>query len=168
MRKVVLASLPVLAIGACAREAAPPRHVASLTPAAPASSSPAAGAPAPVARPIAVLVELESKDASPAPLAQEWAKELQAALAADPGRFQLVKSPEQADLTVRIERVATPPDRPGHQVMTLWLSLRQEGKRLTLDYTGGPTAMAGRLASFLVAHVEKARTGASPAPPSRP
>jgi hypothetical protein len=168
MRRVVLAFMPLLAIGACAREAAPPPPAASPGPVAPAPSSPAAAAPAPVASPIAVLIELESNDASPAPLAQEWAKALQAVLAADPGRFLLVKSPKQADLKVRIERVVTPPDRPGHQVMTLWLSLGQEPKRLTLDYTGGPTAMAGRLASFLVAHVEKARTAASPAPPPRP
>jgi hypothetical protein len=158
----------LLALGACAREAAPPPSAASPAPATPAPSSAASAAPAPVASQIAVLIELESKDASPAPLAQEWAKELQAVLAADPGRFLLVKSPKQAELTVRIERVVTPPDRPGHNVMTLWLSLGQEPKRLTLDYTGGPTAMAGRLASFLVAQVEKARSAASPTPPPKP
>jgi hypothetical protein len=168
MRRIVLVLMSSLATLACAPDAAPPRPAASAAPAAPASASPAAAAPAPAARPLAVLVELESRDASPAPLAREWAKELEAALAADPARFLLVKSPKEAELTVRIERVVTPPDRPGHQVMTLWLSLGQEPKRLTLDYTGGPTTMAGRLASFLVTHVEKARAGAAPSPPPRP
>lgn len=89
-------------------------------------------------------------------------------LAANPGQFRLVKRSKEADLTVRIERVVEPPASPGHQVMTLWLSVGKESTRFTLDYTGGPAAMAGRLARFLVGHVEKARAGATPKPPLQP
>ena len=164
MPKVPLAIGLALACVACAREAPPARSAAAPVSAAPAASATPAP-PSHVASPIAVLIAVEAKEAaSPSPLAQEWAKELQAVLAANPGQFRLVKRSKEADLTVRIERVVEPPDSPGHQVMTLSLSVGKESTRFTLDYTGGPAAMAGRLARFLVGHVEKARAALAPSP----
>jgi hypothetical protein len=167
MPKVLLAIVLGVVSVACAREA-PPARPAAATVAAPQGAPATPAPPSPVGSPIAVLIAVETKEGSPSPLAQEWAKELQAVLAANPVQFRLVKTSTEADLTVRIERVVAPPDSPGHQLMTLWLAVGKESTRFTLDYTGGPAAMAGRLARFLVGHVEKARAAASPKPPSQP
>jgi hypothetical protein len=142
---------------ACAREAPPARPAASAVPAAPATP----GAPAAATSPIAVWLDLEATDAKTVPLAREWARELETVLAAEPGRFRLVKSEKEADLSVRIERIATPPDAPGHQVMTLQLAVDGKPAQFTFDSTGGPGAMAGKLARFLAGHVERARSGAA-------
>lgn len=157
MCRVLLAIALGLAIGGCARESAPARREVAAASAAPAAAPAPPAAASPVVSPIAVRIALEAKAASPSPLAQEWLRELQAVMAANPGQFRIVQTAEEADLSVRIERVVAPPDSPGHEVMTLWLSVGKEPKRFTLDYTGGPSAMAGRLARFLAAHVEKTR-----------
>lgn len=168
MPKVLLAIVLGLASGGCARETPSARPTDAPVSAPPAAASATPAPASPVASPIAVLIAVEAKEASPSLLAQEWAKELQAVLAANSGQFRLVKTSKEADLMVRIERVVAPPDSPGHQVMTLWLSVGKESTRFTLDYTGGPAAMAGRLARFLVSHVEKARAAAIPKAPVQP
>ena len=138
---------------ACAGEAPQARP-------APATPSPAA-VPAQTAPAGPVAVKVEVGDASTVPLAREWARELETVLTANPAQFRLVTSDEEADLKVRIERVVTPKDLPGHQVMTLLLAVDDKPARFTLDYTGGPVAMAGKLARFLAGHVEKVRSGAA-------
>jgi hypothetical protein len=151
MLKPLLAVLLGLAWAACGREPAPARPAA-----APASTP--AQAPSPAPSPIGVVIELDAKGGSP--LAREWMKELQAVLLANPERFRVAQTASDADLKVRIERVEEPKDSPGHQLMTLWLSVGQgEAKRFTLDYTGGPAAMAGRLARFLHTHAQQESAG---------
>jgi hypothetical protein len=153
MLKPLLAILLGLASAACGREPAPARPAA-----APASAP--AQAPSPAPSPIGVVIELDAQGASPSPRAREWGEELQAVLLANPERFRVAQTASDADLKVRIERVEEPKDAPGHQLMTLWLSVGQgEAKRFTLDYTGGPAAMAGRLARFLHTHAQQASAG---------
>jgi hypothetical protein len=164
MTRTLLAAALGIGVCACAREAPPARPAAG-----PATAGPAAtpGPAAPAASPIAVRIEFGVGDASAVPLAREWARELEAVLADDPGQFRLVQSEKEADLTVRIERVVTPSEAPGHHVMTLWLAVRDKPPgRFTLDYTSGPALMAGKLARFLAGHFEKVRTGAASGPAS--
>jgi len=155
MVRRILAVAVGIGAAACAGEAPQARP-------APATPSPAAvPAQTEPAGPVAVKVDVEVGDATTEPLAREWARELEAVLTANPAQFRLVTSDEEADLKVRIERVVTPKDLPGHQVMTLLLAVDDKPARFTLDYTGGPVAMAGKLARFLAGHVEKVRSGAA-------
>src|SRR5262245_20757453 len=159
MPKTLIAILVAVACVACGSEPA-------ARPAAPPSPTPAGAPGSPGAKPIAVSLELEAKGGSPSPLAREWMKELNAVLVANPQHFVVANDAKDAELKVRIERVDIPKDPPGHQVMTLWLTAGSgEPKRYTLDYTGRPSAMAGRLARFLGSFVEQSRAGAAKASP---
>lgn len=122
--------------------------------------SAAAGAQAP-ARLIKVFVFVEAKEASPTSLAQDWLKELKAAFAGRPAQFTWVETREEAEATLRIDSAIPTPGSPDHAVLAGAVLIGKTASPFRLDYTGGPTVMAGRFANYLATQVEGARAAAA-------
>jgi len=109
-------------------------------------------------------VFIEAKEGTPTPLAQDWLKELKAAFAGRPGQFKWVETREEAEAAVRIDSAIPTPGAPDHAVLTGAVLTGKTASPFRLDYTGGPTVMAGRFANYLATQVEAARAAAARLP----
>lgn len=155
-RPILLAAFLGLGGVVCERAAAPPPQAAPSAPGAGKAAAPVSQVTG-LASPIAVFVVAEAQEAPPSALAQEWVKQLEAAFAANPAQFKLVKAPGEAEVMLHIKSAVPAPDAPDHAVMSGSILMGKTLSSFRLDYTGGPAAMAGRFAKHLSGQVQAAR-----------
>lgn len=146
-----LAVAGFLALGGCSGPEAPA-----------ALATPAAMMPTPAPSPIAVHVQVPEGAGS---LAEAWAEELRAAVAAGHGDLSLASTPEDADVVVRIDEVETgvearpEPEGEGEiSVMRGALVLGDSAREFSLNYRGEARVQAEALARNLRAFAAEGGT----------